>query len=127
MTGHSTVVELRSLYRGSVLKFCSTYDETLAKEGPAAVFLPDKRGAWRFDAEWSRDAWLREEGPHQRNMGYRLWRDANTGYIVLLMVSSDTLLTTHPKGQLRTFRTLDEAEAAREQYGKPPVDRKAWK
>ena len=111
---------------GSTLKFCSTYDEALAQEGPPAVFLLDKRGAWRFDPEWSRDSWLRSPGPHARGMSFRLWRDTNTGYVLLLMVSSETLLTQHPKGQIRIYGTLKEAEEARSRFGEPPVSPNPW-
>ena len=108
------------------MKFCSTYDETLAAHGPAAVFLLDKRGAWRFDPEWSRDAWLRDEGPHEHEVSYRLWRDEQTGYVVLLMVTSATLLTQHPKGQVRVYDTLEAAEQARRAFGMPPVSATPW-
>lgn len=108
------------------MKFCSAYDEALAVNGPPAVFLLDKRGAWRFDAEWSRDAWLREPGPHQRHVGFRLWRDQLTGFVVLVMVTSDTLLTAHPKGEVRTYASLDAAREAREALGVPPVCKEPW-
>ena len=108
------------------MKFCSIYDETLAAHGPAAVFLPDKRGAWRFDPEWSRDAWLRDEGPHAHGRSFRLWRDTQTGYVVLLMVTSETLLIQHPKGQVRSYATLEEAQHARKEFGQPPLSPTPW-
>jgi hypothetical protein len=108
------------------LDFCSRYDEALASTEPAAVFLRNKRGEWRFDAEWSRDSWLRAEGPHTHRVGYRLWRDNNTGYVVLLMVTSETLLLAHPKGQVRSYPSLEAAQQARAEWGTPPIAESPW-
>lgn len=108
------------------MDFCSSFDATLAQEGPAAVFLPDREGLFRFDAEWTRDAWERHPGPHARVPTWTLLRDRDTGFVMLALVSAPTLLPDHPRMDVRAFATHAEAEAARAAFGDPPVTAEAW-
>lgn len=108
------------------LSFCSGYDALLLKTSPAAVFLLDKRGDWKFSPDWSRDAWLRESGPHEYGLCFRLWRDALTGFVIPILVTSPTLLRVHPKGDIRCFDTLAEAMEARASFGEPPICDHPW-
>lgn len=110
----------------TALTFCSAYDALLMETSPAAVFLLDKRGEWKFSADWSRDAWLRDTGPYDYGVCFRLWRDALTGYVIPIMVTSPTLLMEHPKGEVRCFDTLEEAMAVRATFGDPPVCDTPW-
>jgi hypothetical protein len=108
------------------VEFCSEYDALLASEGPPAVFLLDRRGRWRVHHEWTRDAWVQHPGTHDKEWRWCLWRDHTTGYVMLLMVTSSTLLTSHPHGDVRPFLSIEEAKTARAQFGEPPVCRESW-
>jgi len=106
--------------------FCSSFDESLAHHGPAAVFLRDAEGLWRFQPTWTRDLWGRAPGPHEHALRWILARDEASGFVQLVMVSSPTLLTSHPRLQLRPFEDLEAAEAALEQLGDPAVVPEPW-
>lgn len=108
------------------MEFCSPFDEALARNGPASVFLLDREGALRFDATWTRDGWGRAPGPHPRGDRWLLARDRGSGFVQLLLVTSPTLLVDHPRLDLRAFETRAEAEAARRIFGQPPIAREAW-
>lgn len=106
--------------------FCSAFDARLAQAGPAAVFLLDDEGLWRFDEQWTRDAWQRAPGPHVVEPCWVLLRDRGSGYVNLVMVTSATLLTEHPRCDVRAYDTHDAAVAARDAWGRPPVCPEAW-
>lgn len=90
------------------------------------MFLPDRDGLLRFDATWTRDAWGRAPGPHVHEPCWMLARDRDSGFVLLLHVTSPTLLEVHPRLDLRRFETSAEAHAARSALGAPPVDREPW-
>lgn len=106
--------------------FCSPFDEALASEGPAAVFLPDPEGLFRFDARWTRDAWGRAPGPHTHGLVWLLLRDRGTGFVTLALVSSPTLIPTHPRQDIRSYATREQAEQARAAFGWPPIAEEPW-
>jgi hypothetical protein len=106
--------------------FCSDFDARLAHEGPAAVFLPDREGLLRFDAEWTRDAWERHPGPHPRAEAWTLLRDRDTRYVMLALVTAPTLLPDHPRMDVRAFPSRATAEAARDTLGQPPLATDPW-
>ena len=106
--------------------FCSPFDEALAHHGPGAVFLPDREGLWRFAVNWSRDAWTRNPGEHAHGWVYLLARDRDSGFVQLVLCTSPTLLTEHPRLQLRTFDDEAAARAARDAIGQPPVATEPW-
>lgn len=108
------------------MSFCNAFDEHLSQHGPAAVFLPDHEGLYRFDASWTRDAWERNPGPHAIEPVWVLFRDHASGYITCVHCSSPTLLVDHPRGDVRIFPTQDEAHAARDAYGRPPLCETPW-
>ncbi len=106
--------------------FCNPFDASLADRGPAAVFLPDREGLLRFDETWTRDCWGRAPGPHAPGDAWTLMRDRATGYVMLALVTSPTLLVTHPRLEIRQHTTQAAAEAERATYGTPPIARDAW-
>jgi len=108
------------------VEFCSNFDETLAHSGPAAVFLLDREGRLRVDSEWTRDAWERASGEHPIQWTWTVLRDLDNGFVSLLLVTSATLLTSHPKAQVRAFANVESARAFRAQFGQPPVSLEAW-
>ncbi|MCB9666105.1 MAG: hypothetical protein H6732_18500 [Alphaproteobacteria bacterium] len=108
------------------MTFCNPFDEALARSGLAAVFLLDREGLLRFDATWTRDAWGREPGPHAAGEGWLLFRDHQTGFVTLALVTSPTLVPSWPRADVRRFGTQAEAEAARAAFGVPPVTREPW-
>ena len=106
--------------------FCSPFDEALAHSGPPGVFLRDPEGMLRFHLTWTRDAWGRAPGPHAHGWTWLLLRDRDTGFIQIALVTSPTLIVDHPRADVRSFDTLDDAQAARERFGHPPVSAEAW-
>lgn len=108
------------------MEFCSTFDETLASVGPAAIFLRDPAGELRMNESWTRDAWGRAPGPHTLGRVWVLYRDKSSGYVGLLLCTSPTLLTDHPRLELRTFASHDEANAVLGVLGTPPICADSW-
>lgn len=108
------------------MDFNSPFDATLAAQGPAAVFLPDREGLLRFDAEWTRDAWGRQPGPHAIEPTWTLLRDHDTGFVLLALVTSPTLLPDHPRMDVRTFPSAQSAAEARAGFGDPPLADTPW-
>ena len=108
------------------LIFCSPFDEALAQSGPPALFLPDRDGLFRFDPEWTRDAWERLTVAPAFARCWVLVRDRDTGFINLVLSTSPALLEVHPRADTRTFLDEAEARAALEHYGRPAVAREGW-
>jgi len=111
------------------MDFCSPFDAALAAHGPPAVFLPDREGLLRFDAEWTRDAWGRQPGPHAHGHAWTLLRDRDTGFVLLALVTSPTLIPApdgHARMDVRAYPTAAQAIAAREAFGQPPLCAEAW-
>lgn len=106
--------------------FCGPFDEQLAREGPAAIFLVDRHGELRMNESWTRDVWGRNEGPHAHGWTWLLMRDHDTGYISLVLSTSPTLLTEHPRADVRVFADRAAAEVERARFGVPPIHREAW-
>jgi uncharacterized protein YbjT (DUF2867 family) len=106
--------------------FCGPFDADLAASGPPAVFLPDRDGALRFDADWTRDTWNHAElaGDDPSTRGAWRWvllRDHATGYVTLLLATGPHLVRTHPRGTPQAWATRELAEAARAAFGNPPI------
>lgn len=106
--------------------FCSPFDETLAHEGPAAVFLLDREGLLRFDAEWTRDAWGRLPGPHDKAMTWVLVRDRASGFVQRVLITAPTLLDDHPRLEVRPFPDANAARVALDGLGRPPMAEAPW-
>jgi hypothetical protein len=110
-----------------MIPFCNPFDEALASQpGAPAVFLLDREGMLRFDETWTRDAWGRDPGPHAWGVVWRLLRDRATGYVTLVMTTSPTLNATHPRCDVRSFATWEEASAARASWGPLPLCPEPW-
>lgn len=108
------------------MDFCTTFDALLAESGAPAIFLPDREGLLRFDAEWTRGAWGRAEVEPVREPAWVLLRDRDTGFVLLAFTSSRALLVEHPRMDCRAFTALDEALAQRSSFGDPPICREPW-
>lgn len=106
--------------------FCNAFDEHLSTAGPAAIFLRDHEGLYRFDASWTRDAWQRNPGPHPLETVFVLVRDHDTGFVARLLVSSPTLLPTHPRGDVKAFGSEEDANAFLATLGALAVSAEAW-
>lgn len=111
---------------GAALTFCNPFDETLATQGPPAIFLPDREGLLRFDESWTRDAWGRNPGPHALSPAWGLVRDHATRFVTLVLVTSPSLLADWPGADVRLFSTRDEADAARSALGALPMAGEPW-
>ena len=108
------------------MEFCTPFDEALAHTGPPGVFLFDADGALRFQITWTRDLYGRAEGPHAPGWRWVLCRDRGSGFTQLVLVTSPTLLTDHPRLELRSFEDVDEARRALDDLGTPPVAEEPW-
>lgn len=108
------------------MQFATAFDEALAQSGPPAVFLPDREGLLRFDADWTRDCWERAEGPMSAGWTWVLLRDRATRFVNLLLVTSPALLAAHPRADVRVYATFDEVSAALAAFGRPPLAGDPW-
>ncbi len=108
------------------MEFCTPFDEALAHQGPPGVFLFDAEGALRFQVTWTRDLYGRAPGPHALGWRWTLCRDIASGFVQLVLVTSPTLLTEHPRLELRAFEAYDEAKAALDALGVPAVAEAGW-
>jgi hypothetical protein len=105
--------------------FCSPFDAVLAADGPPALFLRDPEGLFRFDPEWTRDAWGRSN-PVERRWCWVLARDRDSGYVQIVLATSPDLVADHPRLQLRVHGTLEAASEALARLGRPPLARDPW-
>lgn len=122
-------VELWVGMQGSMmnsLKYASVFDETLAREGPPAVFMFDADRRLRMEHMWTRDAWTRAEQPLVFGEKWVLLRDKASGFVGLALVTSPALLCTHPAFEFRSYLSFEEAKAAREAFGDPPITTVPW-
>jgi hypothetical protein len=108
------------------MEFCSPFDEKMAQSGPAAVFLLDREGLLRFHSTWTRDAWGRASGPHLSGWSWVLLRDRGSGFVQLALVTSPTLVRSHPRADVRTYDSYEAACAARSELGNPPLSMESW-
>ncbi len=108
------------------MDFCSPFDRHLAHEGPAAVFLPDTEGAFRFQPSWTRDAYGRAPGPHEHAWTWTLLRDRGSGFVMVALVTSPSLLSEHPRLDVRVVESLAAATDALQAFGSPPLAESAW-
>ncbi len=108
------------------MEFCSPFDEAMAHTGPASVFLLDRTGALRCDPTWTRDAWGRAPGPHEPGWRWVLLRDHGTGFVQLILVTSPTLIASHPRADVRPFASFEEASRVRQAYGHPAIAVAGW-
>lgn len=111
------------------MEFCSPFDEALAASGAPAIFLPDREGLLRLDPEWSRDAVGRNPGPHEHALTWCLLRDHDTGFVMLALATSPTLLPApdgHVRMDVRHYPDEAAAHEARAAFGDPPIDRTPW-
>jgi hypothetical protein len=97
-----------------VSEFCSDFDAALARGGPPAVFLRDREGLLRFDAQWTRDTWGRCESAPRFGWTWVVARDRASGFVFLVLATSPDLLATHPRLDVRPFEDRARAEAALE-------------
>lgn len=90
------------------------------------MFLLDTEGALRFHLTWTRDAFGRAPGPHSHGWVWLLLRDRGSGFVQLALVTSPTLITEHPRLDVRAFDSCEAAEEARSAWGNPPICVEAW-
>lgn len=108
------------------MRFATAFDEALAHRGPPAVFLPDREGLLRFDADWTRDCWERSTEPMSAGWTWVLLRDRATRFVNLLLVTSPAVLSSHPRADVRIYATFEEATAALAAFGRPPLAGDTW-
>ncbi len=108
------------------MEFANPFDEQLALHGPPAIFLFARDGLLRFDETWTRDAYGRAEGPHERRPVWALLRDQGTGFVMMVYSTAASLLEDHPRLQVRMYDTRDVAEHARASFGEPPLSDEPW-
>ncbi len=90
------------------------------------MFLRNREGAWKLEPGWTRDAWSRDPGPHAFGWTWCLCRDRATGYVVIVLATSPTLLAHHPRMDVRAFPNQSTAFEAHASLGAVPIDPSAW-
>jgi hypothetical protein len=106
--------------------FASGWDEACALAGPPAVFLLSREGALKLEVGWTRDAWSRRPGPHAFAWTWTLCRDRATGYVVLALATSPSLLQDHPRMDVRVYADEADARDALAALGAVPSDPSPW-
>jgi hypothetical protein len=106
--------------------WCTPFDEALAAWGPAAIFLLDREGRWRFAQRWTLDAWARHPDPGPRRLSYWLARDLGSGFVLPLLCTAPGLLEAHPRLAFREVAGPEALQEALTELGRPPVRRDPW-
>ncbi|MCO4744122.1 MAG: hypothetical protein KC912_05000 [Proteobacteria bacterium] len=75
----------------------------------------------RFDPSWTRDTWGRAEGPHEPGWTWTVLRDQGSGFVFVVLVTSPTLLTEHPRLDVRQVTSREEAVRVAASFGDPPL------
>lgn len=102
------------------MEFVSEYDRETAERGVPSIFLRDSDGLWRVESNLTRDCWERTH-PTMRHLGHGLMRDRATGFVTLVFVTSRALLEDHPRADITWFDTPEDARAALDALGRPPI------
>ena len=102
------------------MSFCSPFDEAMAREGPAAVFVRTHDGDWMLSDALSRDLATRA-GSVSRDVAHVLFRDGATGLVSWWFVTGRDLLRDHPRGAVLAAGGHDEIAERFEALGRPPV------
>ncbi len=106
------------------MEFVSDFDAETARSGVPSIFLRDSDGLWKVEANLTRDCWERTH-PVARDEGHGLMRDRATGFVTLVYVTGRGLLEEHPRADITWFDTAQDARAALDGLGRPPIQRSA--
>jgi hypothetical protein len=101
-------------------RFATPFDRALAEAGPPAIFLRDREGGWRFDAQWTRDAWGRVSEPARCDGVFHVARDRASGFHLVVLATGD-LLGGHPRLDVVAVASEADADARLAGLGAVPV------
>lgn len=101
------------------MSFCSPFDEAMARQGPAAVFVRTHEGDWMLSDALSRDLATRN-GTVSRDVAHVLFRDDATGLVSWWFVTGRDLLADHPRGQVIASGDHATVSARFAALGRPP-------
>ncbi len=104
------------------LGFADTFDQTLAEQGPPAVFGLTADGELRLQADRTREAWGSRAGTELTfERCHCLYRDRATGFVQYLLVTSPALCEEHPRADIWRYDSEALALEALGRAGRPAV------
>ena len=69
----------------------------------------------------TRDCYQHCDPAPPRDPAFALFRDRTTGFVSLFYTTGRSLLSAHPRAEVRAYGSEPEARAALESLGRPPV------
>ena len=106
-----------------MMEWRSPFDETMATEGPPAVFTLDHSGRLGVDEARTRETWCRVGGTDLREPCHCLFTDIETGFVQYVFVTSPAFFRDHPRATTQRFPSAAEALDALRAIGPVPVRR----
>ena len=106
-----------------MMEWRSPFDETMAAEGPPAIFTLDHSGRLGLDEARTRETWCRVGGPDTREPCHCLFTDRATGFVQYVFVTSPAFFRDHPRAVTERFSSATEALTALQMIGPVPVRR----
>ena len=103
------------------IPFRDTFDQVLARRGPAAVFTRNFEGELSIDPVRTRAAWQLLEGEPVYGVCHCLFRDQATGFVQYVLVTSPELCRTHFSADITRHADQPSALAALAALGSPPI------
>lgn len=102
------------------MELASTFDQELLDRGPHALFTLDSQGRVRMDAERTRECWLLETPPPERDIAHYVLTDKVTGVRMYALVSHPRLATCLSRSEARRFPDYASAVADVAGQWEPP-------
>ena len=101
------------------IPFADAFDLEIARAGPVALFTLDPRGQLRLALNRSREQRRHAPGDHPRAVCHCMFLDRATRHRQYVLTTSPALCMDHPRADIETFESQQEALAAVNFSGQP--------